>query len=251
MSRNSHHLKLRGRAGYVLLPLAVSLPLILIALPSCTDIGGLATDPADSEATDPVEQDLHSGDPEAGRPEDIPSGLDYDPRGEWRDWESGAPKGSYAGGPPGSYDSMPWNWNLPFRGCWRMTCGYGCSAYHQGQDVYATDWAVAGNPCGLEVCAPASGYVMFAGWKNGYGNTIIVEAGPSGLADGRRYIYRVAHLQSINVVPGWWVPRGYVLGRHGRTGNSTACHIHWAVYRGWYAGYGNVNGSGCQRKQES
>lgn len=137
------------------------------------------------------------------------------------------------------YNSFPWGFNLPFKGCWKMTCGYGCYM-HKNQEYYSTDWATS--DCNKEVLAPGAGWVLFAGWKNDYGNTVLIEAGPTGLSDGRRYIYRISHLSRIDVVAGWWLPKGWRIGLHGMTGNATGCHIHWTVYRGFYIGYGNVNG---------
>ena len=186
-------------------------------------------------------------------PDEVPEVLDY-PASEWNeniihaDGDSiSAEEAARASSRPmltgvGNYNSFPWGWHLPFRGCWYMTCGYG-RGLHQGADYYSTDWAVAGNPCGYEVLAPGAGRVLWTGYKSGYGYTVLIEAGPTGQSNGNRYIYRVAHLSRIEVVPGWWLPRGWRIGRHGSTGTSTDCHIHWTVYRGRYIGYGNVDGS--------
>ncbi len=135
----------------------------------------------------------------------------------------------------GTYDSMPWSWNLPFKGCKSVTCGYGCYL-HTGKDYYSTDWGLS---CGTPIYAPASGYVQYAQWNNGgYGYRIEVEAGPTGQSNKWRYVYSLSHLQGIDsnlVQPGWWVDRGRLLGYSGNTGTSdgsTGCHLHFTLHRG-------------------
>lgn len=141
----------------------------------------------------------------------------------------------------GQYNSFPWGFNLPFRGCWYMTCGYGCYK-HVGKYYYSTDWA--NGTCTSDVLAPGAGWVMWVGDRNdGFGKTVLLECGPTGMSDGSRYIIQLSHLSRIDVVPGWWLPQGYRVGIVGNTGTSTGCHIHWAVYRGLYNGNGTVSGS--------
>ncbi|MFA5247741.1 MAG: M23 family metallopeptidase [Patescibacteria group bacterium] len=145
----------------------------------------------------------------------------------------------------GDYNSCPWNWNMPFIGSAYVTCGYGCG-YHTGNIYYSIDLSGGGAASGEPVKASASGYVQYADWDPngnwGYGNQVIVEAGPTGQPNGNRYLYRVAHLSSISVQAGWWVEKGTVLGYVGSTGNSTGAHIHFEIRRGSYAGYGGIYG---------
>jgi len=139
----------------------------------------------------------------------------------------------------GNYNSFPWGFNLPFIACRRMTNGYG-RGRHTGYEYYATDWS--NGYCNSDVKAPGAGWVKWTGYKGDWGNTVILECGPTGLSDGRRYIIRLSHLSRIDVRAGWWLPKGWRVGKVGNTGYSTGCHIHWAVLRGFYAGSGNVNG---------
>jgi len=139
----------------------------------------------------------------------------------------------------GNYNSFPWGFNLPFIACRRMTCGYGCGR-HTVYEYYATDWS--NGYCNSDIKAPGAGWVKWTGYKGDWGNTVILECGPTGLPDGRRYIVRLSHLSRIDVRAGWWLPKGWRVGKVGSTGYSTGCHIHWTVLRGFYAGYGNVNG---------
>lgn len=144
------------------------------------------------------------------------------------------------GGLDESYNSMPWNWNLPFKDCRTVSCGYDCNM-HKGSDLFSTDWRLQ---CGASIYAPASGYIQFAGWKNGYGYRIEVEAGPTGQSNGWRYVYSLSHLDGIdwNVVrPGWWVFRGQYLGKSGNSGVSTGCHLHFTLHRGPLIHTGKAN----------
>ena len=75
------------------------------------------------------------------------------------------------------------------------------------------------------VNAIADGIVDFAGWKGGYGNTVIVEH-----PDGKKTLY--AHLNYIDksIKKGEKVSRGATLGGMGTTGTrSTGVHLHFEV----------------------
>lgn len=123
-----------------------------------------------------------------------------------------------------SYSSYIASWKLPFCGSWQISCIYGCSSYHQGNDFFAVDWNLPGwNDFNQAVPAPAAGVVKYAGWRSGYGNTVEVDA-------GNQYFYRIAHLNSIGVSTGQWVNQGSYLGACGNSGASQGPHIHFAVY---------------------
>ncbi len=156
----------------------------------------------------------------------------------------------------GVYNSFPWNWHLPYLDSAYVTQGYNGACWtasgdptHVGSMYYAVDFFGAGAASGEPVKACAAGCVQFAGWasgaNSGFGNQVIVEAGPTGQAypnQDNRYLYRVAHMSSVSVTAGWWVERGQTLGYVGSTGYSTAPHIHFEVKRGSYAGYGGISG---------
>lgn len=85
---------------------------------------------------------------------------------------------------------------------------------HPGLDISA--------PEGTAFLATATGRVVFAGTKPGYGKTIEID-------HGYGYVTRYAHAASINVKRGERVERGALLGEIGRTGIATAPHLHYEV----------------------
>jgi murein DD-endopeptidase MepM/ murein hydrolase activator NlpD len=95
--------------------------------------------------------------------------------------------------------------------------GGGGSEFHPGQDIAA--------PHGTPVLAPADGRVVEAGWKNGYGQTVVLDHG-NGLTT------RYGHLSKIEVSSGQELKRGEGLGLVGSTGRSTGPHLHYEVRLG-------------------
>lgn len=87
--------------------------------------------------------------------------------------------------------------------------------HHMGVDFDAN----YGDP----VKAAANGIVSFAGWKNGYGNTVIVDHG-----DGYQTLY--GHNQRNLVREGDVVRAGQQLAKVGSTGRSTGAHLHFEVH---------------------
>jgi murein DD-endopeptidase MepM/ murein hydrolase activator NlpD len=77
---------------------------------------------------------------------------------------------------------------------------------------------------GAAVVASGNGRVIAAGWRGGFGNTIIIDHG-----DGVTTLY--AHLLSggIHVSVGQQVTAGQRIGSVGSTGWSTGPHLHWEV----------------------
>ena len=92
--------------------------------------------------------------------------------------------------------------------------GGGGAEFHPGQDIAA--------PRGTPVLAPAEGRVVEAGWKNGYGQTVVLDHG-NGLTT------RYGHLSKIEVTAGQELKRGDQLGQVGSTGRSTGPHLHYEV----------------------
>lgn len=92
--------------------------------------------------------------------------------------------------------------------------GGGGAEFHPGQDIAA--------PRGTPVYAPADGKVVEAGWKNGYGQTVVLDHG-NGLTT------RYAHLSKIEVTAEQELKRGEQLGQVGSTGRSTGPHLHYEV----------------------
>ena len=85
---------------------------------------------------------------------------------------------------------------------------------HKGLDI--------DNKTGTPIHASMDGRVIFAGWKGGYGNVVIIEH-----ADN--YETRYAHMSKIKVKVGYVVRQGDVIGLMGSTGNSTGPHVHFEI----------------------
>ena len=90
----------------------------------------------------------------------------------------------------------------------------GRSEFHNGLDIPAS--------YGSAIVAAESGTVTYAGWMNGYGNTIIIDHG-SGLTT----LY--GHNSSLTVSRGQKVSKGQQVARCGSTGWSTGNHCHFTV----------------------
>jgi hypothetical protein len=96
---------------------------------------------------------------------------------------------------------------------------------HEGQDVMAD--------CGLALLATQAGTVKFAGTQSLAGNYVVISAA-DGTAD---YVYM--HLRDPALVhKGDAVTTGQTIGFVGRTGDATACHLHFEQWPapGWYTG---------------
>lgn len=85
---------------------------------------------------------------------------------------------------------------------------------HSGLDIATRE--------GVEVIAPASGTVIFAGDKAAYGNCVVID-------HGRDITTLYGHLQRFIVKPGDKVERGQHIGNVGNTGRSTGPHVHYEV----------------------
>ena len=77
-------------------------------------------------------------------------------------------------------------------------------------------------PTGTEVYATGNGSVTFVGWKQGYGNTVVID-------HGFGYSTLYAHLYKELVRVGQKVKRGDVIALVGNTGKSTGPHLHYEV----------------------
>jgi len=79
-------------------------------------------------------------------------------------------------------------------------------------------------PTGTPVRCMAPGRVRFAGVQRGYGNVVWVDHGGDVMT-----VY--AHLTSISVRAGDPVQGGQVLGLSGSSGDATAAHLHFEIWR--------------------
>ena len=75
---------------------------------------------------------------------------------------------------------------------------------------------------GSAILATSDGVVTHAGWRGGFGNTVIVQH-----AFGIETLY--AHLSQIDVRQGQRVSRGQRIGGMGATGRATGVHLHYEV----------------------
>lgn len=79
-------------------------------------------------------------------------------------------------------------------------------------------------PIGENVVAAASGKVIWSGWINGYGMTVIIDHGK-----GYRTLY--AHNSSLIVRSGDNVRQAQLIAKSGNTGFSTGPHLHFEVQK--------------------
>lgn len=101
-----------------------------------------------------------------------------------------------------------------------VTCEY-MAGNHFGLDLRTGE--------GTDVLAAADGIVLFAGWDDIHGWTVILGHG-SDSAD-RPLLTMYSHLQKEpSVMMGQLVTAGQVIAHSGNTGNSTGPHLHFAVY---------------------
>jgi murein DD-endopeptidase MepM/ murein hydrolase activator NlpD len=91
---------------------------------------------------------------------------------------------------------------------------YGDRRLHAGVDFRAA--------MGTAVLAGGNGTVVFAGWKSGYGNTVIID-------HGGQIATLYGHNSALGVKVGQKVKRGEHIAAAGSTGNSTGPHVHYEV----------------------
>lgn len=86
---------------------------------------------------------------------------------------------------------------------------------HQGMDI--------ASPYGSAIYAAADGKVTYVGWKNGYGQCVIIDH-----LDGKtQTIY--SHCSELLAEKGQTVSAGDHIAKVGSTGNSTGNHLHFAI----------------------
>jgi len=86
--------------------------------------------------------------------------------------------------------------------------------FHTGMDFTA--------PTGTEIYATGDGTIILSGWKQGYGNCIMIDHG-----FGYKTLY--GHNSKNLVRVGQKVVRGEVIGQVGNTGKSVGPHLHYEV----------------------
>jgi len=113
------------------------------------------------------------------------------------------------------YVSTPSRW--PISG--RIVSRFGYRVYpwrgfHTGLDISGR--------YGAPVRATANGVVSFAGWKRGYGRTLMIDHG-----HGTSTLY--AHASGLAVKSGQHIKKGQVICYVGNTGYTTGPHLHYEV----------------------
>ena len=109
---------------------------------------------------------------------------------------------------------------LPVKGWISSHFGYrqypftGAVSLHEGMDIAAFS--------GTPVYAPADGVVVFAGYKKGYGNVIVID-------HGYELSTLYGHLSDIMVSRWQKTKRRQVIGTIGSTGRSSGPHLHYEV----------------------
>lgn len=96
----------------------------------------------------------------------------------------------------------------------RMDPIYRTRKFHAGMDFSAKQ--------GTDIYATGNGRVTYAGWKQGYGNCLIINHGY-----GYETVY--GHMSKFKARVGQKVTRGEVIGEVGNTGKSTGPHLHYEV----------------------
>jgi murein DD-endopeptidase MepM/ murein hydrolase activator NlpD len=102
---------------------------------------------------------------------------------------------------------------------------FGGGRGHQGQDVFAS--------CGTPLVAARGGTVKFKQYHARAGNYIVVDGQKTGID------YAYMHLRKPALVDaGDRVRTGQLIGYVGRTGDASACHLHFEMWKapGWYDG---------------
>lgn len=96
----------------------------------------------------------------------------------------------------------------------RVTSEYGprWGRLHAGIDIAA--------PTGTEIFAADSGTVVYAGWRGGYGNAVVLD-------HGDQFSTLYGHMTEIGVSEGETVDSGELIGWMGCTGSCTGPHTHF------------------------
>jgi murein DD-endopeptidase MepM/ murein hydrolase activator NlpD len=122
--------------------------------------------------------------------------------------------------------AVPGGSTFPVQGEYTEGDGFGeRSGGHDGADLMAD--------CGTPVVAAEAGRVVFAGSHASAGNYVVVR----GAASGEDQVYM--HLQgAAEAAKGDEVTAGRRLGAVGRSGNASACHLHFEIWTapGWHEG---------------
>jgi murein DD-endopeptidase MepM/ murein hydrolase activator NlpD len=122
-------------------------------------------------------------------------------------------KGGYSGVWKGRF-MKPVNGRITSPYGWRIHPLTTRRQFHTGIDIAA--------PYGTPIKAGGDGKVVSAGWRGGYGNTVIID-------HGGRVATLYAHCSRFAVSAGTVVRQGQTIAYIGSTGTSTGNHVHFEV----------------------
>ena len=108
----------------------------------------------------------------------------------------------------------PGEWTLTSRFGFRRSPFTGLLSFHEGLDF--------GSGYGTPVRTTASGVVVLAGTRSGYGYVVTVD-------HGFGYMTRYAHNSLLLVKSGDVVKKGDIIARSGDTGLSAGAHVHYEI----------------------
>lgn len=94
--------------------------------------------------------------------------------------------------------------------------GWRWGRLHAGVDI--------ANDIGTYVTSARPGRIIWAGWRGGYGYTVMIDHG-SG------YVSLYGHLDNFFVEKGQYVRAGQRIASMGNTGNSTGPHLHFEILK--------------------
>jgi len=97
---------------------------------------------------------------------------------------------------------------------WRVHPVFGTKKFHSGMDI-GVDYYTP-------IKAANRGTVTYAGWMNGYGNTVMIDHG-----DGLVSLY--AHCSAVKCKEGQFVRQGDIVASSGATGWATGPHLHFEI----------------------
>ena len=120
-------------------------------------------------------------------------------------------------------ESQEQKWIWPV-GSKNITSQYGWRTHPIFKDKRFHDGIDIGENNNKPIWAVASGTVLKAQWKGGYGNYIEIDHG-----NGLHSFY--GHLNSYKVKTGDYVQQGQEIGKVGSTGYSTGNHLHFGVFK--------------------
>ncbi len=118
---------------------------------------------------------------------------------------------------------------FPIRGTWKFGSeGAHFSdrgGAHKGEDIFAD--------CGVPLAAAEGGKIVFKDTDGRAGHYVVIR----GAESGEDHVYM--HLRrAVTLAKGAKVATGQKFGEVGRTGNASACHLHFEIWTapGWYKG---------------